>query len=203
LKGIHHFPRSAFLHHLRRFRIIVSLVANSFKSCKSLPSVTFEAGRQLSSLGEYAFGRCSLLQSICITSSVEAIPNCCFACEKLLELTFEVRISNQILTFRVWANLHFGDVHFNRSVFLHQFERLPQLVSVLNLRWCTSFWKPARAFRLNRCRTWSRSHNSPILSDHGKGTVLSGEFQMTLKNPGDLREIDPRYQPTHSNRSRF
>jgi hypothetical protein len=61
-----------------------------FRSCEDLSMLAFEAGSHISTLGDAALAWCSLLKSICIPSSVEAIPNRCFnSCRKLLNLTFE------------------------------------------------------------------------------------------------------------------
>jgi hypothetical protein len=52
--------------------------------------LTFESPSKLSKLGESAFCGCSSLQSVCIPSSVEELPESCFRnCPKLSELTFE------------------------------------------------------------------------------------------------------------------
>jgi hypothetical protein len=55
----------------------------------SVRSITFEPGCKISVFGEFAFERCSFLQSICIPSSIETISKSGFAdCRNLVRLTF-------------------------------------------------------------------------------------------------------------------
>jgi hypothetical protein len=61
-----------------------------FSECKSLSTVTFESGSQLSSIAESAFWYCSSLSSIFIPSSVEMLGKYCFqGCDSLSTVTFE------------------------------------------------------------------------------------------------------------------
>jgi hypothetical protein len=61
-----------------------------FYGCKSLSTVTFESGSQLSSIAQSAFWKCSSLSSIFIPSSVESLGKDCFSgCKSLSTVTFE------------------------------------------------------------------------------------------------------------------
>jgi hypothetical protein len=56
----------------------------------NLSDCTFATGSHLARLGELAFAGCPRLPSICLPSSVEAIPNSCFSgCHSLSQVTFE------------------------------------------------------------------------------------------------------------------
>jgi hypothetical protein len=61
-----------------------------FNGCKSLSTVTYESGSQLSSIAESAFRDCSSLSSIFIPSSVRMVGKECFCeCKSLSMVTFE------------------------------------------------------------------------------------------------------------------
>ena len=57
---------------------VTSIVNHAFYNCRSLETVTFEEGSQLTSIGNYAFSGCSSLASIEIPSSVTSIGRAAF-----------------------------------------------------------------------------------------------------------------------------
>jgi hypothetical protein len=76
---------------------VATIGAGCFSLCRSLLTVKFGSGCQISNLSESAFAGCSSLASICIPSSIQTISKSCFAdCTNLSNVTFEIgsRLTN-------------------------------------------------------------------------------------------------------------
>jgi hypothetical protein len=98
--------------------------------------LTFESGAMISTFGTSAFSDCSSLQSICIPSGIQTIPDWCFSsCTSLSNLRFESGCTISVLGDCAFSNcLSLRSISIPSSITSISatcFKSCPHLVSIV------------------------------------------------------------------------